>query len=214
MPSNNVKGSANCRCGVKRPRLARADYSPVTSSGRASSSSRAESAESTDDLSEKYEEARVSAVTNSAVLTAVPVAVRSCRGGRVVVSRLALTGEAVRLRHVTPHRGRDGLRRMALPARNAARARMHLWGRGGKRHRGAAYRAAEFGACFDASRIGGEAASPLGAAGALIARPARIRANIHSGHVRTRIGAVHLRPVERAVAGCRGERTLPVEIAP
>src|SRR6266567_2363617 len=183
MPSNNVKGSASCRCGVKRPRLARPDYSPVTSSGRASSSSRAESASRLTTCHKKYEEARASAVTTSAVLTAVPVAVRSCRGGRVVVSRLALTGEAVRLRHVTPHRGRDGLRRMALPARNAARARMHLWGRGGKRHRGAAYRAAEFGACFDASRIGGEAASPLG-------------------------------PVERAVAGCRGERTLPVEIAP
>src|SRR5437870_3412511 len=91
---------------------------------------------------------------------------------------------------------------------------MHLWGRGDIRHGRAAYGAAEFGASFDASHVGGEAASPLGAAGALIARPARIRANIHSGHVRARIGAVHLRPVERAVAGCRGERTLPVEIAP
>src|SRR6266536_3956000 len=91
---------------------------------------------------------------------------------------------------------------------------MHLWGRGDIRHGRAAYGAAEFGACFDASHVGGEAASPLGPAVALIAEPARIRANIHSGRVRARIGAVHLRPVERAVAGCRGERTLPVEIAP
>src|SRR6266571_1836309 len=91
---------------------------------------------------------------------------------------------------------------------------MHLWGRGDIRHGRAAYGAAEFGASLDASHVGGEPASPLGAAGALIARPARIRANIHAGRVRTRIGAVHLRPVERAVAGCRGERTLPVEIAP
>src|SRR5207245_11310465 len=30
----------------------------------------------------------------------------------------------------------------------------------------------------------------------------------------TRRGAVRLRPVQRAVAGSRGERTLPVEIAP
>src|SRR6266567_9616134 len=166
MPSNNVKGSASCRCGVKRPRLARPDYSPVTSSGRASSSSRAESASRLTTCQKKYEEARVSAVTNSAVLTAVPVAVRSCRGGRVVVSRLPLAGEAVRLRHVTRHRGRDGLRRMVLQARNVARAGTRLWSRGDIRHGRAAYRAAEFGACFDASHVGGEPASPLGAAGA------------------------------------------------
>src|SRR2546426_7657976 len=122
MRSNGAKGSVSCGCKVKGPRLARTNYSPGRGGGGASSWAPAESASRLTTCQKKYEEARASAVTTSAALTAVPVAVRSCRGGRVVVSRLPLTGEAVRLRHVTRHRRRDGLRRMVLQARNIARA--------------------------------------------------------------------------------------------
>src|SRR6267378_7026638 len=81
--------------------------------------------------------------------------------------------------------------------------------------RRAAYGAAEFGSRFVSNDGGiGREASTVGAAGAPAVKPAQIRAHLHSGRVRTRMGAVHLRPVQRAVAGSRGERTLPVEIAP
>ena len=93
-----------------------------------------------------------------------------------MLSRLPLTGA--------------GLRRLALPLRNVARARLYLWGCGGRRRMRAAHGAVGFRARFAASSggFGGDAASPG--------------------------GAMRLRPIERAVAGCRSDRTLPPEIAP
>ncbi len=152
-----------------------------------------------------------------ASLAAVPVAVRLCCGRRRALSRLPAIGETLRLRIATDVRRRDRLRRGALHARSVARARMRLWGRCDRRCRRPAHGAVDFGARFAASSgggIGGDGASPVGAGGALSVRPARIRASIHAGRVRTRMGAVHVRPIQRAVAGCRGERTLPAKIAP
>jgi hypothetical protein len=84
---------------------------------------------------------------------------------------------------------------------------MRLRGRGNRRRRRTAHRAAEFRARFasNGGGIGGQAASPVGAACAPIVRPARIRAKVR---------VVHLRPIQRAVAGCRDDRIMPPEIAP
>src|SRR5207302_1482781 len=80
------------------------------------------------------------------------------------------------------------LRRRALQARNVAGARSHLR-RGGDRR--AAHGAVEFGTRFVSNDSGiGRQASPVGAAGAPVVEPPQIRAQFHSGRVRTRMGAV------------------------
>ena len=86
--------------------------------------------------------------------------------------------------------GLAGLRRVDLHVGNIARARMHLRDRGSRRRMRTAHRAVDFRARFDASSAGlaGNAASPG--------------------------GDMRLRAIQRAVAGCRSDRTFPSEIAP
>src|SRR5207248_369625 len=120
-------------------------------------------------------------------LAAVPFAGSSRRGRPRAVCSLSAAGTE--------------LRRRVLHSRNVARPRVHLRGRGDGR---AGHGGTDFGTRRGAG-IGG--APPVGTA-----VPARIRA-FDALHLRTRIGAVHFRPVQRAVARCRG-RILPPEIAP
>src|SRR5437762_10664758 len=120
-------------------------------------------------------------------LAAVPFAGSSRRGRPRAVCSLSAAGTE--------------LRRRVLHARNVARPRVDLRGRGDGR---AGHGGTDFGTRRGAG-IGG--APPVGTA-----VPARIRA-FDALHLRTRIGAVHFRPVQRAVARCRG-RILPPEIAP